>query len=224
MCMNEMMAIDAQGGLGLAGARNTLPLALRQVRAPQARCSARRRPMSPASARSDDAEGADGELPRRPRRRRRCSRAGIAAADAAARSTTRSASRRLAVLKPRRISMSDNLDHRSSFIFGRLTLEALPLHEPILVVDLHRRGAARRRRAVRRHHLVPAVGLSLARVVHQRRPQEDRHHVHGARPRHAAARLCRRDHDARCSRRWPSAAPRAICRRTTTTRSSPRTA
>jgi cytochrome o ubiquinol oxidase subunit 2 len=27
MCMNDMMAIDAQGGLGLAGARNTLPLA-----------------------------------------------------------------------------------------------------------------------------------------------------------------------------------------------------
>lgn len=26
MCMNEMMAIDAKGGLGLAGARNTLPL------------------------------------------------------------------------------------------------------------------------------------------------------------------------------------------------------
>jgi len=27
MCMNDMMAIDAKGGLGLAGARNTLPLA-----------------------------------------------------------------------------------------------------------------------------------------------------------------------------------------------------
>jgi cytochrome o ubiquinol oxidase subunit 2 len=27
MCMNDMMAIDARGGLGLAGARNTLPLA-----------------------------------------------------------------------------------------------------------------------------------------------------------------------------------------------------
>jgi cytochrome o ubiquinol oxidase subunit 1 len=29
-------------------------------------------------------------------------------------------------------------------------------------------------------------------------------------PGHAAARLCRCDHDARCSRRWPSAGPRAI--------------
>jgi cytochrome o ubiquinol oxidase subunit 2 len=27
MCMSEMMALDAQGGLGLAGVRNTLPLA-----------------------------------------------------------------------------------------------------------------------------------------------------------------------------------------------------
>jgi hypothetical protein len=42
--------------------------------------------------------------------------------------------------------------------------------------------------------------------------------------RHAAARLRRRDHDARCSRRSPSTARRLSCRRTTTTRSSPRTA
>ena len=30
-------------------------------------------------------------------------------------------------------------------IFGRLTLEAIPYHEPILLVDLHRVGARRRR-------------------------------------------------------------------------------
>jgi hypothetical protein len=44
-------------------------------------------------------------------------------------------------------------------------------------------------------------------------------HHHGA--GHAAARLCRRHHDAR-SRPLPWAT--ATCRRTTTTRSSPRTA
>ena len=41
--------------------------------------------------------------------------------------------------------------------------------------------------------------LSLARMDHQRRPQADRRHVHAARHGDAAARLCRRHHDARAA-------------------------
>lgn len=36
MCMNDMMAIDAEGGLGLAGARNTLPVSADNRRGPGA--------------------------------------------------------------------------------------------------------------------------------------------------------------------------------------------
>ena len=39
------------------------------------------------------------------------------------------------------------------------------------------------------------MGLPVAGMVHERRSQEDRHHVRRARHRDAAARLCRRDHD-----------------------------
>ena len=41
------------------------------------------------------------------------------------------------------------------------------------------------------------LALSLDRVADQRRPQAHRHHVHRAGADHAAARLRRRDHDAR---------------------------
>jgi hypothetical protein len=44
--------------------------------------------------------------------------------------------------------------------------------------------------------LVQAVGLFVARMVHHRRSQADRHHVHDPRRDHAPARLFRRDHDA----------------------------
>ena len=43
---------------------------------------------------------------------------------------------------------------------------------------------------------VSPVGLSVARMVHHRGPQEDRHHVHGAGADHVAAGLCRRGDDA----------------------------
>ena len=189
----EMMALDAQGGTGLAGTLNTIPAerpagaassvrrrstSARALHRPPNRSSAvrRRTPSScsppppasraPAATKRSDREDADGHRNPRP-----------AAVE-------------------------------TSFLFGRLTWAALPLHEPILVVTfvvVALGGLARRRRA----HLLPPLGLSLARVVHPRRPQEDRHHVHGPRPDHAAARLRRRDHDARCSRRWPSTAPKA---------------
>ena len=57
-------------------------------------------------------------------------------------------------------------------------------------------------------------GYAVARLVHQHRPQEDRHHVHHPRPGDAAARLRRRHHDARPAgdrlrrrRGLPAAAP-----------------
>ena len=98
-----------------------------------------------------------------------------------------------------------------------------PLHEPILLVTfavVALGGIA----VLGRAHLVPALGLAVARwftsVDHKKigimymilgivmllRGFADAHH------------------DARCSRRSPSAATRATCRRTTTTRSSPPTA
>ena len=44
-----------------------------------------------------------------------------------------------------------------------------------------------------------ALALSVARMDHLRRPQAHRRHVHRARAGHAAARLHRRDHDARAA-------------------------
>ncbi len=116
-------------------------------------------------------------------------------------------------------SMSDTT---SKTVFGRFTCDALPLHEPILLGTFI--VVAARPRAARRAHLLPALGLSLERVVHQRRSQEDRHHVRDPRHRHAAARLLRRADDARPAGDRVRRQSRATCRRTTTTRSSPPTA
>ena len=76
--------------------------------------------------------------------------------------------------------MFSNLDLQQ-LIFGRLTLEAIPYHEPILVVTfavVALGGAA----LARRRHLVRPVGLPVAGMVHERRSQEDRHHVHRSSP------------------------------------------
>ncbi|KAF1855470.1 hypothetical protein Lal_00005355 [Lupinus albus] len=63
--------------------------------------------------------------------------------------------------------------------------------------DRHlRRGRPGRHGGARAAHQVPPLGHPVARLAHQHRPQEDRHHVHGAGHRDAAARLCRRPHDA----------------------------
>ena len=107
--------------------------------------------------------------------------------------------------------MFTNIDLQQ-FLLGRLTLEAIPYQEPILVgtfavVALARRGPLGRR------HLVRPVGLSLAGMVHHGRSQEDRHHVRDPRHRDAAARLRRCGHDGdpegalgRRRRRLPAAA------------------
>ena len=79
--------------------------------------------------------------------------------------------------------------------FGRLSWEAIPFHEPIplmtsIVVLLARCGGRRL------GHAQGLVALSVERIHHLHRPQEDRHHVHRARAGDAGARLCRCDHDA----------------------------
>ena len=89
-------------------------------------------------------------------------------------------------------------EHRSGAMFGKLTWAAIPFDQPIpliagavvLVVHPRRAGLGRRQGP-------PA--LSLARVDHQRRSQADRRHVHAAGAGDAAARLHRRDHDARAA-------------------------
>ena len=111
----------------------------------------------------------------------------------------------------------------TSFLFGRLTWAALPLHEPILVATF----------------VVVALGgvALLAALTYfrlwgylwhewftSRRPQEDRDHVHGPRPRHAAARLRRRGDDAAAAGLGLQRLRGLPDRRTTTTRSSPPTA
>ena len=107
-------------------------------------------------------------------------------------------------------------------MLGKLSWAAIPFDQPIPMIAS---GASSRspswRPRLGRGQGPPA--LSVARVDHQRRSQAHRRDVHAAGPGDAAARLLRRDHDAlaagaRVSRR------RAFCRRSTTTRSSPRTA
>ena len=83
-------------------------------------------------------------------------------------------------------------------MFGKLTWDAIPFHEPIplitsLVVLLAIVGG-------RRLGLAQGlVALSVERVHHVHRPQAHRHHVHRAGAGDAGPRLCRRDHDARAA-------------------------
>ncbi|KAF1854869.1 hypothetical protein Lal_00008049 [Lupinus albus] len=70
---------------------------------------------------------------------------------------------------------------------------ATPAPEQLNTNTKPRTGRHRRRR---RTDLLPPLGLSLEGVVHQRRPQEDRHHVCRSRSGHADARLRGRGHDA----------------------------
>ncbi len=164
LCIDQMAALDARGGTGLAGTLNTIPAAGRQASvlgpAPfyvaefctpaesvaqygQDTVVLLAPPPAPAAAPRRNpltAEDADGH--RNPRLRRR----------------------------------RDQLPLRPADLGGAAAARADPGRH------LHRRRA-RRPRAPRRAHLLPPLGLPLARVVHLRRPQEDRHHVHGPRPR-----------------------------------------
>ncbi len=85
-------------------------------------------------------------------------------------------------------------DSSTSMIFGRLSPEAIPYHEPILPVTFIVVAIGGRCRRV--DYPVQVVGVSVERMVHQRGPQEDRHHVCHSRIDHAFAWICRRDHDA----------------------------
>ena len=108
-------------------------------------------------------------------------------------------------------------------VLGKLSWDAIPL-DPADPAG-RRRGVVVRRRP-RRAGLRRREGLgslSLARMDHQRRSQAHRRDVCAARLRHAAARLHRRADDAVAAGARVSA-PAAICRPSTTTRYSPRTA
>src|SRR3546814_4414302 len=61
--------------------------------------------------------------------------------------------------------------------------------------------------------MVSLVGYPVARRDHQRRSQEDRYHVYGARDHHAAARLFRRADDARAAGGRLRAEPGLFARR-----------
>ena len=103
-------------------------------------------------------------------------------------------------------------------MFGKLTIEALPLYSAIAATGaLVTVGGAFV--VVRRRHLAQGVEVSVDRVADQRRPQAHRRHVHRAGADHAAARLRRRHHDARPAGDRAEQR-RATCRPSTTTRSS----
>ena len=110
MCTDEMSALDARGGTGLAGTLNTRPAEAGR-RAP----SASRRSTSAPSARPPSRSQSTGRTPsscspRRPPR--------AGPTKPSERGTT---------------PMATEHHIETSFLFGRLTLAALPLHEPILV-------------------------------------------------------------------------------------------
>jgi hypothetical protein len=112
----------------------------------------------------------------------------------------------------------------TEFIFGRLTLEAIPYHEPILVVTFI--GVALGGLAVlaliTRFKLWGYLWTEWFTSVDHKKIGVMYMHPGD---HHAAARLCRRDPDACPSRRSPSTAMQGFLqRRTTTTRFSPPTA
>ena len=109
-------------------------------------------------------------------------------------------------------------------MLGRLTWAAIPFNEPIPLVDL---GGGRSSSCWRILALVTVKGWWpylwrewLTSVDHKRIGVM--YVFLGA--GHAAARLCRRDHDAHAAGDRGRRRRRDTCRPTTTTRSSPRTA
>ena len=92
----------------------------------------------------------------------------------------------------------DVTEGRKMNLLGKLSWSAIPFDQPIIM------GASAG--MVLAMRLVLGVGhrqgilaLSVARVDHLRRPQAHRRHVYRAGAGHAAARLRRRDHDARAA-------------------------
>ena len=201
MCMHEMAAIDAKGGLGLAGIDNVQSIAYDKYNRRGGVVASTKTYVASVCTKSAPM-GMEVQFRTGDARQRGTPCRPWFAASRLLVSILRAATVQL--LTGTNSEMFDNPDLLKA-IFGRLTLDSLPLHEPIVVATFA--GVALGGAVVlRRHHLLQAVGLSLARVVHQRRPQAHRRHVHHPRPRHAAARLRRRHHDARCSRRSPSTA------------------
>ena len=84
-------------------------------------------------------------------------------------------------------------------MFGKLDLGRDPVRSADPARSPARRGAGRARGVLAWVGRQGPSALSLARMDHQRRPQADRRHVRAARAGDAAARLRRRDHDARAA-------------------------
>ena len=99
---------------------------------------------------------------------------------------------------PSQLTPSRITEGRKMNLLGKLSWSAIPFDQPIIM------GATAGMIAA----IVLVLGwvtlkgycaLSVARVDHVRRPQAHRRHVHRAGADHAAARLRRRDHDARAA-------------------------
>ena len=195
MCVGEMHHIDATGGAGRKARR--IASGSTTMTPPGDRARARRRHLprdGPPAAGLRAAGGRDAPRqnmqPRRRQamtRRRRTATPGAEAGPPDRWPTERH--------QPRSGEHQHVLEPQFSATHFRAPVarsHSLPRAHPPR--DLRRRRA-RRRGAAGRRHLVRQVGLSLARMVHERRSQEDRHHVRRARHRDAAARLRRRGHD-----------------------------
>ena len=198
-----------QGPLGAVQRRRLLRHALRRGR----RC---RRRSSQSWVESAKAQGGDA----------RCGglrRAGAAERGGRARDL-RSGRRRASSMPSRPVGRTPASRRiRSTDMLGKLTWAAIPFDQPIImgtvavIVVVGRRGP-------RPRHRQGLVALSVARVDHQRRSQAHRRHVLPSGAGDAGARLLRRHHDAHAAGPRGRRRARAICRPSTTIRSSRRTA
>ncbi|CAN1357422.1 Cytochrome bo(3) ubiquinol oxidase subunit 1 [Linum perenne] len=130
MCQSEMMAIDAKGGNGHEGPEQHPAALLRQVRPPRhrvrPRACFRRRHLHAGCAAGADDRGDQGAARHRAAHRRRSQAADLLAAEVLLLLPRTTSEIRLL----KRARMSPDL---LKLIFGRLGIDSLPLHEPILV-------------------------------------------------------------------------------------------